>query len=339
MKPLIIGVGHYLPDNIVRNEDLPASLEADPAGITKRTGIVERRWVKGRVYTSDMGVDAAKQALADARLEAKDIDCIVAATLSPDYIFPGIGVYIQTKLGLNNIPAYDVRVQCSGFLYALQMARAFLVAGIHKRILIVCAELQSHGLGLTPEYVGVSPLFGDGAGAVIVAAEPAPGREGLTFQVESLNCYSDGSGADRLRQRVWDISVSPMVDWTQVTKTQAELIYTEMDGQFIFRRAVKNMTEAGREAVAQAGLTLADVSWLLPHQANLNISKTICSVLKFPLERLLSNIHRVGNTTAASIPILLSETIAEGKLEPGDKILTVAFGAGLTWGAGVLSVH
>jgi 3-oxoacyl-[acyl-carrier-protein] synthase-3 len=339
MKPLIIGVGHHLPDNIVRNEDLPASLEADPAGITKRTGIVERRWVKGKVYTSDMGVDAARKALADAKLEAKDIDCIVAATLSPDYIFPGIGVYIQTKLGLNHIPAYDVRVQCSGFLYALQMARAFLVAGIHKRILIVCAELQSHGLGLTPEYVGVSPLFGDGAGAVVVAAEPAPGREGLTFQVESLNCYADGSGADKLRQRVWDISVQPMVDWTQVTKTQAELIYTEMDGQFIFRRAVKNMSEAGREAVAQAGLTLDDIQWVLPHQANLNISKTICSVLKVPLERLLSNIHRVGNTTAASIPILLSETIAEGRLKPGDKILTVAFGAGLTWGGGVLSVH
>ncbi len=339
MKPLIIGVGHHLPDNVVRNEDLPASLEADPAGITKRTGIVERRWVKGRVYTSDMGADAARKALADAQLEAKDIDCLIAATLSPDYIFPGLGVYVQAKLGITTIPAYDVRVQCSGFLYAMQMARAFLVAGIHKRILIVCAELQSHGLGLTPEYVGISPLFGDGAGAVVVAAEPTPGRQGLTFALESLNVYADGSGADRLRQRVWDISVSPMVDWTQVTKTQAELIYTEMDGQFIFRRAVAKMSEAGREAIAQAGLTIADVSWLLPHQANLNISKTVCSVLNFPLEKLLSNIHRVGNTTAASIPLLLSETIAEGKLKPGDKILTVAFGAGLTWGGGVLTVR
>ena len=338
MKPLIIGVGHYLPENIVRNEDLPASMEADPAGITKRTGIVERRWA-GKVYTSDLGAEASRMALADAKLEAKDIDCLIAATLSPDYIFPGLGVYVQHKLGMNGIAAYDVRVQCSGFLYAMQMARALLVAGIHKRILVVCAELQSHGLSMEKEYVHISPLFGDGAGAVVVAAEPAPGREGLTFSLESLNVYADGAGADKLRQRVWDISVSPMYDWTQVTKTEGELRFCEMDGQYIFRKAVAKMSEAGREACAQAGLTVADIDWVLPHQANLNISKTVCSVLNVPIEKLLSNIHRVGNTTAASIPLLLSETIREGKLKPGDKILTVAFGAGLTWGGGVLTVH
>jgi 3-oxoacyl-[acyl-carrier-protein] synthase-3 len=194
-------------------------------------------------------------------------------------------------------------------------------------------------MGMTEEYVGITPLFGDGAGAVIVSAEAAPGREGLTFAVESLNIYADGSGADRLRQRIFDMSMNPILDWTQSGATQDAFNFTEMDGQFIFRRAVKNMSEAGREAVEQAGLTLADIAWVLPHQANLNISKTIISVLKIPAEKLLSNIHRVGNTTAASIPILLSETIAEGKIKPGDRILTVAFGAGLTWGGGVLSAR
>ncbi len=338
MKPMIIGVGHYLPDNIVRNEDLPPPLNADPEGITKRTGIVERRWA-GRIYPSDMGAEASRRALADAKLEAKDLDCIIAATLSPDYIFPGIGVYIQRKLGIDRIPAFDVRNQCSGFLYSMQMARAFIQTGIYKRILVVCAELQSHGMGMTAEYVGITPLFGDGAGAVVVSTEATPGREGLTFALESLNVYADGGGADRLRQRVWDMSVNPMLDWTQVTKTEAELRYTEMDGQYIFRKAVAKMSEAGREAVEQAGLTLADITWVLPHQANLNISKTIISVLKIPAEKLLSNIQRVGNTTAASIPILLSETIAEGKIKPGDRILTVAFGAGLTWGGGVLTAR
>ena len=339
MKPLIIGVGHYLPEGIVRNEDLPPPLNADPAGITKRTGIVERRWA-GRIYPSDLGTEAAKMALADAQLEAKDVDCIIAATLSPDYMFPGIGVYIQQKLGItSHIPAYDVRAQCSGFLYSMQMARAFLIAGLYKRILIVCAELQSHGMGMTAEYVGITPLFGDGAGAVVVTAEPAPGRQGLTFALESLNVYADGAGANKLRQRIWDMSVNPMFDWTQVTETEAELRYTEMDGQFIFRRAVAKMSEVGREVAALAGIEIADFDWVLPHQANLNISKTVCSVLKVPLEKLLSNIHRVGNTTAASIPLLLSETVAEGKLKPGDKILTVAFGAGLTWGGGVLTVR
>jgi 3-oxoacyl-[acyl-carrier-protein] synthase III len=339
MKPLIIGVGHHLPENIVRNEDLPASLEADPAGISKRTGIVERRWAPDGVYTSDLGTEAAKKALADAQLEACDIDCIIAATLSANYVFPGIGVYIQTNIGLSNIPAYDVRAQCSGFLYALQMARAFLVAGLHKRILVVCAELQSHGLGLSPKYIGITPLFGDGAGAVVVAAEPAPGRAGLTFALESLSVYADGSGADRLRQRVYDVSVTPWMSWEKVAASEEDLRFAEMDGQYIFRRAVAKMSEAGKEALKAAGVSLADVAWLLPHQANLNISKTVCSVLNVPAEKLLSNIERLGNTTAASIPILLSETRDAGRFQTGDRILMVAFGAGLTWGGGVLTVR
>jgi 3-oxoacyl-[acyl-carrier-protein] synthase III len=338
-KCSIVGIGHYLPDGVVRNEDLPEPMCADPAGITKRTGIVERRWAPMGIYPSDLGAEASRRALADAKLEIGDIDCIVAATLSPDHFFPGLGVYVQTKLGITGTPAYDVRNQCSGFLYALNVARAFIASGLYKRVLLVCSELQSGGLGKGQKHAHVTPLFGDGAAAVVVAAEPQPDRKGLCFSVDAINVFADGKHAGRLRQRIFDTSRKPYIDWKLFADDPEDVWYPEMDGQFIFRRAVAEMSRAGREIIEQAGLKLDDIAWVLPHQANLNISKTICSVMKMPPEKMLSNIHRVGNTTAASIPILLSETLEEGKFKLGDRILTVAFGAGLTWGAGILSVH
>jgi 3-oxoacyl-[acyl-carrier-protein] synthase III len=334
---LIVGIGHHLPEGVVRNEDLPEPMNADPAGITKRTGIVERRWAAPGLYPSDLGTEAAKRALEDAKYVPEDIDCIIAATLSPDVFFPGIGVYIQTKLGLAGIPAYDVRNQCSGFLYSVNMARAFLAAGIYRRILVVCAELQSHGLGQTMKHAHITPLFGDGAAAVVMAAEPHPDRKGVTFTVDAIKVYADGKHANRLRQRTYDMSCKPFIDWRLFCDNAEDAWYAEMDGQFIFRRAVSEMSKAAREILEQRGLTLDDIAWVLPHQANYNISKTLCSVLKVPLEKMLSNIQRVGNTTAASIPLLLSETVAEGKIKPGDRVLMTTFGAGLTWGAGILS--
>jgi len=335
----IVGIGHHLPDDVVRNEDLPPPMCNDPAGIQKRTGIVERRWAPVGTFCSDLGAAAAKNALADAKLEATDIDCMIAATLSPDYFFPGLGVYVQTKLGIAGIPAYDVRNQCSGFLYSLNMARAFLAAGLYKRILIVCAEVQSHGLGQNEKHVSVTPLFGDGAASVVVSREPHPERQGLTFSVDAINVFADGKHANRLRQRVFDNSQKPYIDWKLFAEDPELVWYPEMDGQFIFRRAVSEMSKAGKDILEQNGLTLDDIAYVLPHQANLNISKTVCSVLKVAPEKMLSNIQRVGNTTAASIPLLLSETLQEGKFKSGDRILTVAFGAGLTWGAGILTAH
>jgi 3-oxoacyl-[acyl-carrier-protein] synthase III len=338
-QPLIIGIGHYLPERIVRNEDLPAPMNADPAGITKRTGIVERRWIEGKIRTSDLAAEACKKALADARLEPGDIDCIIAATLSNDYVFPGLGVYTQPKIGMATIPAYDVRNQCSGFLYSLNMAKAFIMSGMYKRILVACAEVHSRGLGKTMKHAHITPLFGDGAAAIVVSAEPHPERTRPTFSIDVLNVFSDGKHADRLRQRIYDVGIDPFIDWKQVTDDPEEFWYAEMDGQFIFRKAVDGMSKAGRAALTQANLTLDDIAWILPHQANLNISKTVCSMMKVPPEKMLSNIHRVGNTTAASIPLLLSETIDEGKIKKGDRILTMAFGSGLTWGAGILTAH
>jgi 3-oxoacyl-[acyl-carrier-protein] synthase-3 len=317
----------------VTNAELPATLGVDPAGVTKRTGI-EARHYADKVYTSELATHAARAALAHARLEVSDLDCIVAATLSPNYAFPGIGVYVQHKLGFPPIPAYDVRNQCSGFLYALNVARAFVVAGMHRRLLLSCAELQSHALGHTEMHAHITPLFGDGAASVIVSDEASP--HGLSFAVDYVRVYSDGVGADRLRQRVWDVSCDPFMDWRRVAKSQEEMLHCEMDGQFIFRRAVAGMADAGRAALKACDLTMADIDWVVPHQANLNINKTVGSVLKLPPEKLLSNIQRVGNTTAASIPILLSESVAAGTIRSGHRVMCLAFGSGLTWGAALL---
>lgn len=330
----LTGLGHFLPARVVENADLPPPLNADPAGITKRTGIERRHWVDGKVYTSDLALEASRAALDAAKLTAGDLDCIIAATLSPDHAFPGIGVYLEHKLGVAGIPAYDVRNQCSGFLYALTMARAFVAAGTYRRVLVACAELHSHAMGKTELHAHITPLFGDGAGSVIVCDEPAPGGGG--FAVDYVRVYADGSGADRLRQRVWDISVEPFMDWSQVAESSEAMWHAEMDGQFIFRKAVAGMQAAAKEALAATGLTLADIDWVVPHQANLNINKTVGSVLRLPPEKMLSNIQRVGNTTAASIPILLSETVSAGTIKPGQRVLSLAFGSGLTWGAALL---
>jgi 3-oxoacyl-[acyl-carrier-protein] synthase-3 len=330
----ITGIGHFLPARVVANADLPPPLNADPAGITKRTGIERRHWVEGKVYTSDLALEASRAALTSAGLAADDIDCIIAATLSPDYAFPGIGVYLEHKLGLSQIPAYDVRNQCSGFLYSLNMARAFVAAGMHQKVLVACAELHSHAMGKTAMHAHITPLFGDGAGAVVLCGEPPPSGGGLA--IDYVRVYADGSGADRLRQRVWDISLEPFMDWSQVADSSEEMWHAEMDGQFIFRRAVAGMQAAAREALRATGLSLGDIDWVVPHQANLNINKTVGSVLKLPPDKMLSNIQRVGNTTAASIPILLSESLAGGVIQPGHRVLLLAFGSGLTWGAAVL---
>jgi 3-oxoacyl-[acyl-carrier-protein] synthase-3 len=330
----ITGVGHYLPPRQVTNADLPAPLNADPDGIRKRTGIESRHWVEGRVYTSDLAANAGRAALSAAKLEPGDIDCVIAATLSPDYAFPGIGVYAQQKLGMEKIPCYDVRNQCSGFLYSLNTARAFVASGVYRKVLVLCAELHSHAMGKTVLHQHITPLFGDGAAAVVVSGEPGPNGN---LSLDWLKVYADGKGADRLRQRVWDISCEPFMDWTQVAESSELMWHAEMDGQFIFRRAVDGMAKVANECLEANGIAMKDIAWVIPHQANLNINKTVASVLKLPPERMLSNIQRVGNTTAASIPILLSETLAAGTIKKGDRILTLAFGAGLTWGAGLLT--
>jgi 3-oxoacyl-[acyl-carrier-protein] synthase-3 len=189
-------------------------------------------------------------------------------------------------------------------------------------------------MGKTEKHAHITPLFGDGAGSVVVSSHP-PAHGG--FSIDHVRVHSDGSGADRLRQRVWDVSLDPFIDWKQAVESPEDFWYAEMDGQFIFRKAVAGMQQAARDALKAAGLSLQDIDWVVPHQANLNINKTVASVLKLPPEKMLSNIERVGNTTAASIPILLSESVAAGVIRPGNRVLLLAFGSGLTWGAALLT--
>ena len=327
----ITGVAHVLPDWIVTNDKLPASLRVDADGIFKRTGIRARHWAPVGVSTSDLGAEAAKKVLADTGTPLGDIDCLIAATQSPDHFLPGIGVLIQAKLGLADIPCFDIRDQCSGFLYALQAARAFVETRAYARILIVCAEVHSHGLGRDPEDAHVTPLFGDGAAAVIVEAEPR-GERPLAPVWQLLG--ADGRGVPKLRHRLWDISLEPPWDPRMFNEPAHQVQFPEMDGEAVFRTAVKRMVQGVQACFKTLDLGVADIDWFLPHQANANITKTVGSILGFPGEKTLTNIDRVGNCSGASIPILLSESLR--RIGRGQRVLTVAFGAGFTWGAALM---
>jgi 3-oxoacyl-[acyl-carrier-protein] synthase-3 len=329
----ISGAAHALPLEIVTNEDLPASLGVDPAGIFKRTGIRARHWAKRGVRTSDLGAEAARNLFARLGTDGRDIDCIIAGTQTPDHFIPGIGVLIQEQLGLANIPCFDVRDQCSGFLYGLQMARAFIATGTYRRILLLCAELHSHGLGRDPEDAHITPLFGDGAGAVLVTDRP---EGAVPLTPVWLTLGADGRGAPRLRHRLWDIGLIPPWHPEQFSEPAHQIQYAEMDGEAVFRAAVKRMAEVGKSGFKALGISAQDVDWLLPHQANANISKTVASILDFPPERVLGNIERVGNCSGASLPILLSEVMEASTIGRGQRVMMVAFGAGFTWGGAVL---
>jgi 3-oxoacyl-[acyl-carrier-protein] synthase III len=332
----IAGLGHFLPERVVTNEQLPPSLHCDPVAIRKKTGISERRWVAGRVYTSDLGALAARAALQDAGIRPQDVDCIIATTQSPDYVIPGIGVLIQAKLDLAGIPCFDLRNQCSGFVYALQAARAFITTGEYRCILIVCAELQSHCLGRTPMHAHMAPLFGDGAGAAVVAAGPLGAAH--QYRMPWIKVYADGRGAGKLRQRVFDISLDPFVDLDQLGEEEKlKAIFGEMDGEHVFRNAVRMMSRVVSECLSATGFSLQDIAFLAPHQANASICSTVASIVGMPSERVLMNISRVGNTSSASIPILLSEQ--RERFSAGNRILCSVFGAGYTWGGVLLEVR
>jgi 3-oxoacyl-[acyl-carrier-protein] synthase III len=329
----IVAARHVLPGDGVPNEALPASLGIDADGLRKKTGITARHWAREGVYASDLGVEAARKLLDDLAVESAEIDCIIAATQTADHFIPGIGVAIQAKIGLANIPAYDIRNQCSGFLYALEMAQAFIVSGRYHRILIVCAEVQSHGLGFEPQDAAVSALFADGAAAVLVADHPIGPRP---LRVTWIRLGADGKGAAKLRHRLWDISQIPPWDLSRLSDPPPRHQYAEMDGEAVFRAAVKKLSANIRDCLDALGLEVSAIDWLLPHQANAAINRTVASIAGFPEDRVLGNIETVGNVSGASIPILLSETLHDGRITMGQKVMLAVFGAGFTWGTAVL---
>src|SRR5262245_40628620 len=329
LRSAILGVGHYVPTRVVTNNDLAKLMPTSDEWIQQRSGIKERRFIEhDGIGASDLAVPAAKMALERASRSVKDVDMILFATLSPDVNFPGSGCLLGDKLGLPGVPALDVRNQCSGFLYSLSVADAFVKAGAYKNILIVGSEVHSTGVELSERGRDVAVLVGDGAGAALVGPSPSEDR-GL------LSCvlHADGSGAKDL----W----LPAPASARIPRLTHEMLdrgehYPQMNGKQVFRWATEKMPEVSLEVLEKAGMKVSDIDLFVPHQANMRINQLVASKLGIPEKNVVHNISRYGNTTAATIPIGLSEAFEEGRLGEGKNILLAAFGSGYTWGAAVI---
>ena len=336
----ISGTGFYVPENIVTNDDLASKYGIDTTHewVVKRTGIEARRFADEGVGTSDLGLRAAEDAIARSGLKKTDLDMIIFATLSPDHAFPGSGVYLQQKLGLCDganakfVPALDIRNQCSGFLYGLATATSMVKSGGAKHVLLVGAETHSAAMDLSTDGRTISSLFGDGAGAVIVSATDEDRG------VRRWTLGADGRHADVLAQKVWDIKKRPFIPLNAegIGQVAPSHMWAHMDGKLVFRNAVERMIGVLFETCAAEGLTRDDIDMFFFHQANLRINQYVAEQIGIPEEKLFHNIHKYGNTTAATIPILLAEAEREGKLQRGMKVAMVAFGSGFTWGAAIV---
>jgi 3-oxoacyl-[acyl-carrier-protein] synthase III len=324
-----ISTGFHVPERVVTNDELARSWNTSDEWIRERTGIEERRWVRwGEEAGSDLAVRATRIALERAGMEASDLDCIVYATLSPDYFFPGSGVFLQRKLGLAGIPAIDVRTQCSGFLYGLSVADAWIRTGQYRRVLLVGAEVHSTGMNMDPDPDPIQYLFGDGAGAVILGPTDDPDR-GLL----AMNLHADGAYAEKL----WcESDASARFPRISHEDLDAGRHYPTMDGSVVFRHAVTQMPRSVLAALETRGLAPEDVDLLIAHQANLRINEAVQRRLGLRDDQVYNNIQRYGNTTAATIPIALDECVQAGRLARGDLLVLTAFGSGFTWGSAVI---
>lgn len=334
IKSIIKGAGHFVPENVVTNDDLSKQMTTNHEWIVERTGIEERRHRKNKndeeETTSEYAYRASIKAIKNAGLTAKDIDYIVFATLSPDYYFPGSGVVLQEKLGCDTIGALDVRNQCSGFIYAMSVANAFIKSGTYKNILVVGAEIHSFGLDMSDDGRAVSVIFGDGAGAVVLSAS----EEENTGDVLAVNMHSEGKYAEELAV----VYPGTKYGWSdrildQENPISKKELYPYMNGNYVFKHAVTRFPETIAEALKDADKTPEDLDMFIPHQANLRIAQFVQKKLQLPDEKVFNNIQKYGNTTAASIPIALSEAIEQGKVQRGDLVLLSAFGSGFTWGS------
>jgi 3-oxoacyl-[acyl-carrier-protein] synthase III len=323
----IVGLGFHVPPRVVTNDDLSKLMETSDEWITQRTGIKERRWVDGDVGASELAEHAANNALADAGVDAKQIDLIVFATLSPDVNFPGSGCLLGKRLGLPGVPALDVRNQCTGFLYGLAVADQFVRTGTMERVLVVGAEVHSTGIDVTTRGRDVAVLFGDGAGAVVV------GPSDDEHRILDTKLHADGSHYDILMVEAPASRLNPRLTHEMI---DAGRHFPSMDGKAVFKQAVERLPEVIGEVLAPHGLSIADIDLLVPHQANLRINEMVAKRLGLGPDRVFNNIDRYGNTTAASIPIALCEARERGMVRPGSRVVLAAFGAGLTWGATLL---
>jgi 3-oxoacyl-[acyl-carrier-protein] synthase-3 len=329
----IAGLGYFVPENVVTNDDLSKIIDTNDEWIQERTGILERRHVvKGSgETTTTMGIKAAEIAIERSGVAKEDIDFIVFATISPDYYFPGPGVMLQKELGLRTIGALDIRNQCSGFVYALSIADQYIKTGMYRNILIVGSELQSIGLDMTTRGRGVSVIFGDGAGAAVLSRE-----EDLSKGVLSTHLHSEGEHAKELAVLAPGMGGRWVTDILADNDPNDESYFPHMNGQFVFKNAVVRFSEVINEGLLANNLTVTDINMLIPHQANLRISQFIQKKFGLSDDQVFNNIQKYGNTTAASIPIALTEAWELGKIKSGDLIVLAAFGSGFTWASAII---
>ena len=325
----IVGLGHHVPDTVITNQYLTNLMETTDEWIVERTGIKERRWINPEQDTvANMAAKATRMALQRANLSEKDIDFIVFATITPDYFFPGSGVLLQRELGLENIAALDIRNACSGFIYALSVADQFIKTGMYKTVLVVGAEIQSTALDISTRGRNTAVIFGDGAGAAILQPADKPG-------VLSTHLHSDGRFAEELYVK------DPGSSRPHAERQPEQILDTTtykvvMNGNQVFKHAVVRFMEVIGEALKTNNMKKEDINLLVPHQANLRISQYIQEKLALRDDQVYNNIMRYGNTTAASIPIAMSEAWAEGRIKENDVICLAAFGSGFTWASALI---
>ena len=320
----ITGIGFYVPDNVVTNDDLAKIIDTSDEWIRERSGIEQRRYfVKGVDTVSSMAGHASKMALERANLDAQEIDCIILATITPNYTLPGSAVLLQRELGLcgKSVPSFDIRQSCSGFIYGLAMANDFIRSGSYKNIMVVGSEIQSTFLEMTDEHRNTAVLFADGSGAVVVQA-----NEEDDMGILSTHLHSDGTYAENL-----------MVEYPRSHNRKEDMsngvMGLNMDGRLVFKHALQKFPAVINEALEANGNSISDLDMLIPHQANLRIAQAVQRILEIPDEKVHNNIMKYGNTTAASIPIALNEAWELGKVKEGDLICLAAFGSVFTWGS------
>ncbi len=329
-RTAIAALGTAVPERVVTNAELTRYMETSDAWIQERTGIRERHWVPAgvEVDNSTLAYEAAKRALARAGWQPKDVDAIVYASLSPDHMFPGDGCFLNAKLGIPGVPAIDIRNQCSGFLYGLAVADAWIRIGMYRRVLLVGSEIHSTGIDVSTKGRDVAVIFGDGAGAALLEATEEPGRGVL-----SVHLHADGRFAEDLYCEAPGSKYHPRVSAEMIA---SDRIFPRMEGQKVFKHAISKMPEVMREALRASGVSAEDLKVLIPHQANLRISQMVQRGLELRDDQVFNNIQRYGNTTAASIPIALAEAVEERGIARGDLVGLCAFGAGFTWASALI---
>jgi 3-oxoacyl-[acyl-carrier-protein] synthase III len=325
----IAGVGHYVPETIVTNDDLAKIMPTSDEWITERTGIKERRYfTEGKDTVASMAATACRMALKNANIDVAEVDVIIFATTTPEYYFPGSGVLLQRELGLPGIPAMDIKMQCSGFIYALSIADQFLKTGMYKTALVVGSEIQSNAVEFSERGRNIAVIFADGAGAVVLRAENS-----AEHSILSTHLHSDGNFAEELYMRHPGSLLKKRLTPEMIVNGE---VLPYMNGPVVFKHAVVKFMEVIQEALDANKLSKEDIDLLIPHQANLRISEYIRTSLKLPEDKVFNNIMNYGNTTTASIPLALSEAWQAGKIKSGDIVCLAAFGSGFTWASALI---